>query len=52
MRPEAFRIWEKAHPLGSELQVNVAGESLLCQVSEFSDYHGKVEVRCKVKEKR
>lgn len=48
MNVDAFRKWEAAHPLGSSVAVSVAGEEFQATVAEFSDYHGKVEVRLRL----
>lgn len=51
MNRESFASWGEAHPLGSQIMVNVAGVELSGVVAELSDYHGKIEVRIRLSQK-
>lgn len=49
MSREAYEEWVKTHPLGTPVAVTVDGQALDGTVAEFSEYHGRIEVRIRLK---
>ncbi len=45
MSVEAHKAWAETHPLGSEVNVTIAGTEFSAVVSDYSAYKGKIEVR-------
>lgn len=49
MKREAYEEWAKSHPLGTPVAVTVDGLALDGTVAEFAEYHGRFEVRIRLK---
>lgn len=49
MSHEAFTEWAPTHPLGKQITVTVDGLALEGSISEFAEYHGRIEVRIRLK---
>lgn len=50
MKREAYEEWAKSHPLGAPVAVTVDGVALDGTVAEFAEYHGRFEVRIRLKQ--